>query len=49
MEEFNDILDNPNMIVVNFRNNYGSEVGYFKNASTQDVETLRECLPVIND
>lgn len=46
---FNDILDDPNTIVVDFRNHYESEVGHFKNAITPDVETFRESLPIINE
>ncbi|OHT46602.1 hypothetical protein [Flavobacterium tructae] len=34
MEEFNETLDVPNATAVNFRNDYGSEVGYFKNLNT---------------
>ena len=48
-KEFNDILDDPNTIVVDFRNHYESEVGHFKGAITPDVETFRESLPIIND
>nr|WP_315197656.1 rhodanese-related sulfurtransferase [uncultured Flavobacterium sp.] len=47
--EFNEILDDPNTIVVDFRNHYESEVGYFKDAITPDVETFRESLPIINE
>ncbi|KIA97723.1 sulfurtransferase [Flavobacterium sp. KMS] len=47
--EFNEILDDPNTIVVDFRNHYESEVGHFKGAITPDVETFRESLPIIND
>ncbi|OXG05565.1 UPF0176 protein [Flavobacterium araucananum] len=46
---FNEILDDPNTIVVDFRNHYESEVGHFKGAITPDVETFRESLPIIND
>ena len=48
-KEFNTILDDPNTIVVDFRNHYESEVGHFKNAITPDVETFRESLPIINE
>ena len=48
-KEFNDILDDPNTIVVDFRNHYESEVGHFRGAITPDVETFRESLPIIND
>jgi UPF0176 protein len=47
--EFNEILDNPNTIVVDFRNHYESEIGHFKGAITPDVETFRESLPTINE
>ena len=46
---FNEILDDPNTIVVDFRNHYESEIGHFKNAITPDVETFRESLPIINE
>lgn len=48
-KEFNEILDDPNTIVVDFRNHYESEVGHFKNAITPDVETFRESLPIIHE
>ena len=48
-KEFNQILEDPNTIVVDFRNHYESEVGYFKGAITPDVETFRESLPIINE
>jgi UPF0176 protein len=36
-------------IVVDFRNHYESEIGYFKGAITPDVDTFRESLPIINE
>lgn len=48
-KEFNDLLENPDTIVVDFRNHYESEVGHFKGAITPDVETFRESLPIINE
>jgi UPF0176 protein len=42
-------LDDPNTIVVDFRNHYESEIGHFKGAITPDVETFRESLPIINE
>ncbi|NHN26940.1 rhodanese-related sulfurtransferase [Flavobacterium jejuense] len=48
-KEFNEILEDPNTIVVDFRNHYESEVGHFKGAITPDVETFRESLPIINE
>ena len=47
-KEFNQILEDPNTIVVDFRNHYESEIGHFKGAITPDVETFRESLPIIN-
>lgn len=46
---FNNLLEDPNTIVVDFRNHYESEVGYFEGAITPDVETFRESLPIINE
>ncbi len=48
-QEFNDMLADPNTIVVDFRNHYESEVGHFEGAITPDVENFRESLPIIND
>ena len=48
-EEFNKLTDDPNTILIDFRNHYESEVGYFKGAITPDVDTFRESLPVIED
>ena len=46
-EEFNKLTDNPETIIVDMRNHYESEVGYFKNAILPDVETFREALPIV--
>jgi len=48
-KEFNDLLANPDTIVVDFRNHYESEVGHFEGAITPDVENFRESLPIINE
>ena len=48
-QEFNSLLEDPNTIVVDFRNHYESEVGHFEGAITPDVETFRESLPIINE
>lgn len=45
--EFNELADAPDTIVVDMRNHYESEVGYFENAIRPDVETFREALPVV--
>jgi len=46
-EDFNQLADQPDTIIVDMRNHYESEVGYFKNAILPDVETFREALPVV--
>lgn len=46
-KEFNEKLESPDTVVVDFRNYYESEIGHFKNAITPDVETFRESLPII--
>ena len=48
-KEFNNLLEDPNTIVVDFRNHYESEVGHFEGAITPDVENFRESLPIINE
>jgi UPF0176 protein len=48
-QEFNNLLEDPNTIVVDFRNHYESEVGRFEGAITPDVENFRESLPIINE
>ena len=46
---FNQILDDPNTVVVDMRNHYESEIGHFRNAVTPDVDTFRDSLPIIED
>lgn len=48
-QEFNTLLEDPNTIVVDFRNHYESEIGHFVGAITPDVDTFRESLPIINE
>lgn len=48
-EEFNELTNDPNTILIDFRNHYESEVGHFKGAITPDVDTFRESLPYIED
>jgi UPF0176 protein len=45
--EFNELADKEGTIIVDMRNHYESEVGYFENAILPDVETFREALPVV--
>ena len=46
-EEFNDLLFDSDIICVDMRNHYESEIGHFKGAVTPDVDTFRESLPLI--
>lgn len=48
-EEFNRLADAPDTIIVDMRNHYESEIGYFKNAVIPDVETFRQALPVVEN
>lgn len=48
-KEFNDLIDKPDTILVDFRNHYESEVGHFKGAILPDVDTFRESLPIIEN
>jgi UPF0176 protein len=44
---FHKKMDEPDVVLVDIRNNYESEVGHFKNAICPDVKTFRESLPKI--
>ena len=46
-EAFNILTDDPSTLIVDMRNHYESEVGYFENAIRPDVETFREALPIV--
>ncbi len=46
-ENFNKLLADPNTICVDMRNHYESEIGYFENAITPDVDTFRDSLDII--
>ncbi len=48
-EKFNDLIEDPNVILVDMRNHYESEIGHFKNAITPDVDTFRESLDLIEE
>lgn len=48
-EEFNRLTDDPNTILIDFRNHYEHEVGHFKGAILPDVDTFRESLPIIEE
>jgi UPF0176 protein len=46
-ERFNDLIEDPDTILVDMRNHYESEIGHFKNAITPDVDTFRDSLDSI--
>lgn len=46
---FNELIEDPNTVLVDMRNHYESEIGHFKNAVTPDVDTFRESLPIIEE
>ncbi len=48
-EDFNRLTDDPNTILMDVRNHYESEVGFFDGAIRPDVETFREELQIAED
>jgi UPF0176 protein len=46
-DEFNRLTDDPNTILIDMRNHYESEVGFFPGAIKPDVETFRQALPIV--
>lgn len=46
-EEWNKVSADPDVIIVDMRNHYESEVGHFENAITPDAATFREELPMV--
>lgn len=48
-EEVNVLMEQPDTLVVDMRNHYESEVGYFEGAICPDVETFREALPLVEE
>ncbi|GLB48088.1 oxygen-dependent tRNA uridine(34) hydroxylase TrhO [Neptunitalea lumnitzerae] len=47
--KFNEILEDPDTVLVDMRNHYESEIGHFKGAVTPDVDTFRDSLDIIED
>jgi UPF0176 protein len=47
--EVNDLLDQKDTIVVDMRNHYESEVGYFEGAIRPDIDNFRDLLPVVEE
>ena len=48
-KEFNQLIEDPDAILVDMRNHYESEIGHFKNAVTPDVDTFRDSLDIIEE
>lgn len=46
-EEFNKITERDDVVIVDMRNHYESEVGHFENAILPDVVSFREQLPKV--
>jgi len=46
-EDFNQLTDDPDTIIVDMRNHYESEVGRFERAIVPPVDTFREELPYV--
>ena len=46
-ENFNELAEDPNTIVVDMRNHYETEVGHFENALLPDADTFKEALPKV--
>ena len=46
-EAFNQIIADPDTILVDMRNHYETEIGHFENALTPDVDTFRNSLEII--
>lgn len=47
--EFNELLEEPETVVVDMRNNYESAIGRFENALTPHAYTFREELPLAKE
>tara|TARA_R110002049_G_scaffold69218_3_gene179325 strand:- start:7997 stop:9028 length:1032 start_codon:yes stop_codon:yes gene_type:complete len=48
-EAFNQLIDDPDTVLVDMRNHYESEIGHFKGAITPDVDTFRDSLDIIEE
>lgn len=45
--EFHEAVSDKNSLVIDMRNHYESEVGYFENAYRPDVDTFREAIKLV--
>ena len=48
-ERFNQLTDQDDVVIVDMRNHYESEVGHFAGAITPDVDTFRDSLPIVEE
>ena len=48
-KQFNELIEDPDTVLVDMRNHYESEIGHFRNAITPDVDTFRESLDLIEE
>ncbi|MFS4415370.1 rhodanese-related sulfurtransferase [Maribacter sp. 2307ULW6-5] len=48
-KKFNELIEDPDTLLVDMRNHYESEIGHFKNAITPDVDTFRDSLDIIEE
>ena len=48
-EKFNELIEDPDTVLVDMRNHYESEIGHFKNAVCPDVDTFRDSLDLIEE
>ena len=46
---FNELIEADDVVLVDMRNHYESEIGHFKNAITPDVDTFRDSLDLIEE
>jgi UPF0176 protein len=47
--EFNELTDRDDAVIIDMRNHYESEVGHFKGALTPDVDTFKASLPIVEE
>jgi UPF0176 protein len=45
--QFNELVERPETLLIDMRNHYESEIGHFKGAILPDVDSFRESLPII--
>ena len=48
-QKFNELIEDPDTVLVDMRNHYESEIGHFKGAVTPDVDTFRDSLDIIEE